>query len=463
MLKEPVLRGGVLYVEHEPVQVNGSEVCLARFEGPAEGDRRRIRHFSPRSGFFTGPEETVIIMSAVDRPDEVPVNTSTAEIEQSPLNAQGWYLYGKHIRGGFLVKSIEPRQVTRAWAPCAVSGAERIKQYVSHEHFDYFLKPEMARISVFEPRAELEPNVTGAGMSDYAARVWPVGSKGLLIHLFGWRKFENAPGGKGDKLSEMLDLVTGHFSFGIAEVVLDPFTREPRWDIEYKQVYGHNREEVVSGSMKWHAYMGNLQRGWMYCLPVSDTIVKIPELEPYVLGNQTVDPLNGLARELERMMALYRVGGGTGCSIIRPDLSCVQDSHCALYSGLRLFLDQVANRPEFVQGLGAPGPRNADASRFERLRRLAVDVEKLILSNGIVQANWKDFARNPLGTRHPGTVQSLINTLASLQTVFPRAAHDHLLHFAADRGYPMWNILTVQVGGKMPGVTPLKPTSLRIK
>ncbi len=45
---------------------------------------------------------------------------------------------------------------------------------------------------------------------------------------------------------DMLNLVTGHFAFGFAEVVKDRFTGEPRWDIEYKQVYGHNREEVVS-------------------------------------------------------------------------------------------------------------------------------------------------------------------------------------------------------------------------
>jgi len=462
VLANPVLRNGVLYVTREPVQMNGTRVCLARFEGPADGNRRRIRHFNPRTGFFTGPEEVVTVLPAMGKPG-VPPQTSTDAIERSPSNAQGWYLYGRDARGGFLVESIEPRQVTMAWAPCAVSGREPIKQYVSHQHFEYFMQPGAVRVSVFEPRKDQEPNVSGAGMTAYASKVWPVGTRALLIHLFGWRKFADGPAGTEDSLSEAFDLVTGHFSFGVAEVVADPFTGEPRWDIEYKQVYGHNREEIVSGSMKWHAYMGNLQRGWMYSIPVSDTIVRIPELDSYDIDGTVVDPLQGLLRQLDRMMSLYRVGGGTGCAIIRPDISCVQDSHCALYAGLCALVDNLARRPDVVRWRAAKGPDDEEVQRFARLEGLAKDVERSILSNGIVQANWKDFVRSPLGTRNPSKIQSFINTLVSLNTVFPRAAHDNLLHVAADHDYPMWNILTVQAGGTMPGVIPLKPTSLRIK
>ena len=44
----------------------------------------------------------------------------------------------------------------------------------------------------------------------------------------------------------LLGVVPSPAAFGFAEVVKDRFTGEPRWDIEYKQVDGHNREEVVS-------------------------------------------------------------------------------------------------------------------------------------------------------------------------------------------------------------------------
>ena len=36
VLKDPVLRGETLFIKDEPVQVNGSHVCLAKFEGPAD-------------------------------------------------------------------------------------------------------------------------------------------------------------------------------------------------------------------------------------------------------------------------------------------------------------------------------------------------------------------------------------------------------------------------------------------
>ena len=460
VLKNPILRGETLLVRDEPVQVNGSHVCLAKFVGPADGNQRRIKHFNPRTGFFTGPEEIVTIMPAKARPDDSAPNTSTEKIEESPLNDQGWYMYGKKIRGSFLVKSLEPRVVTRAFPPCLVGGKDRVKDYVARNHFDN-LKPQLARVSIFEPRQDMIPDQTGTGMTGYTERVWPVGTRALLIHLFGWRKLEGAPPSKGDQVSAMLDLVTGHFSFGIAEVIKDPFTGEPRWDIEYKQVYGHNREEVVSGSMKWHAYMGNLRRGWMYCLPVSDTIIGIPELQPFTIGNETIDPLRGLSRELERMMALYRVGGGTGCATIRPDVSCVQDSHAALYSGIHILLEKLGEQPAVKQWLQSKGASDPEVQRFNSLKRLGADIEHAITSFSTAQGSWKDFYANPLGTRPPGSANPILNTLLSLNTLFPRGAHDQFLQMAADRGYPMWSILTVQIGGLMPGVIPLKPNTPR--
>lgn len=441
VLNNPVYRDGTLYISEEPIQVNGALVCLARFKGKAEGNLRTIVHYNPTTRKFDGPEEIVTIMPRKPAPKEDAPNTSMENIENTGLNSGGWYLYGKRLKKTFLVKAVEPRLPLLLKPTTCLDKAPDISSFVSKGVFAD-LRPGLFRNTY---SAE---NQT-AGIS----KDWPIGSRHLLIHLFGWRKtVQQKPGAM-----DLLNLVTGHFAFGFAEVVRDRFTGEARWDIEYKQVYGHNREEVVSGSMKWHAYMGNLRRGWMYSIPVADTIIKIPELEPYKINGKDIRPMRGLARELEKMMAKYRVGSGSGCSMVRPDVSCVQDSHCALYSALDHLINDFGKKPEVLAWRKAG---SADAKRFEALISLGQAVEKRITSFGNAQGNWQEFVKVPFGTRNPSKVKALVNSLLSIKTVFPRAAYDHLLALSAQRKYPMWTILTCQIGGVIPGLIPQRPTSL---
>ena len=441
VLKNATYRDGTLYISQEPVQVNGSHVCLARFKGKAEGNLRTIVHYNPATRRFDGPEEVVTIMPRKPRPNEDAPNTSVEQIETTGLNNGGWYLYGKKMKKSFLVKSIEPRLPLLLNPTTCLDQPQDIKDFAKNGVFAG-LKPGLFRNTY-----------SATNQTAGIARDWPVGGRHLFIHLFGWRKAANQKAG----VMDLLNLVTGHFAFGFAEVIKDHFTGEPRWDIEYKQVYGHNREEVVSGSRKWHAYMGNLRRGWMYSIPVADTVLKIPELEPYNINGQTIRPMRGLERELEKMMAKYRTGSGSGCSMVRPDVSCVQDSHCALYGALDQLINGLGKRPEIIawQKSGS-----ADAKRFASLISLGREVEKTITSFGNAQGNWKDFVQTPFGTRNPGKVKALVNALLAIKTVFPRAAHDHLLQLFASREYPMWTILTCQIGGVIPGLIPQKPTSL---
>ncbi|HAE39382.1 MAG TPA: hypothetical protein DCG57_12200, partial [Candidatus Riflebacteria bacterium] len=345
----------------------------------------------------------------------------------------------------FLVKSVEPRLPLLLRPTVKINDRQEIREYAARKVFDG-IRPAMYRTTLCE---QVEPGKKAAG----SQQLWPIGSRHLLIHLFGWRKVEGSKAG----FMDIINLVTGHFAFGFATVVQDRFTGEPRWDIEYKQVYGHNRDEVVSGSMKWHAYMGNLRRGWMYSIPVADTILDIPELRPYQISGRKIRPMRGLERELEKMMALYRIGAGTGCSMVRPDVSCVQDSHCALYAGLDRLAGDFSKKPETIAWLKTG---TDDAVRFKQLLELARDIENSITRFGIAQGNWRKFAESPFGTRNPDKVAALINTMISLQTMFPRAAHDHLLSMAAQRQYPMWTILTCQIGGVLPKLIPQKPTSV---
>lgn len=59
----------------------------------------------------------------------------------------------------------------------------------------------------------------------------------------------------------------------------------------------------------------------------------------------------------------------------------------------------------------------------------------------------------------PNAVAAVLNTVLGAKTMFPRHANDEILNLAADRGHSMWNILTVQVGGSIPGLLPKAPTS----
>ncbi len=456
LLKDPVYRDGTLYIRSEPVQINGSQMALVTFKGPAEDNLRRVVHFNPATRAFDGPEEIVQMMRDRIREGENFRSTSTVAIEESPLNNYGWYVYGKRIRGMFLIKALEPRPV-QALAPGRVlRGTARAKEYFSGPWLEG-LQPGLVRQTTFEPGPG-STSPADSGLSAEAGaidRVWPIGTRGLVIHMFGWRKVAGAPATPLD----LLGLVTGHFAFGVAEVVRDQFTGENRFDIEYKQVYAHNREEVVSGSIKWHAYMGNLRRGWMYSIPVIDTVIRLPELDPFDFGGWRIDPLEGLSRELERMMALYRVGGGTGIAEVRPDVSCVQDSHNALHSGLQVFCDAVAKDPRVKAWSGSPAVPASEKGRFRSLEELARRVEKTITIFGIPQQNWKSFARDPLGTRDPAAAKPLVDGLLSIRTVFPRGAYDHLLALALSLNHPLLNILTVQIGGRVPGLIPMKPTS----
>lgn len=458
VLKNPEYRDGSIWIDSEPVQVNGSHYCLARFDGPADGNQRRIIHFNRSTGAFDGPAEIVHVLQEfkAHKDDIVPVSNTTG-IERSEFNRQGWYMYGKKVRGSFMVKALEPRVILRVAPTRAATGIKGAKTFIDQVLFSS-MQPDMYRASLLDPRATPDPGNGLSALKDAAAQTFPIGSRGLVMHLFGWRKSS----GEKPNIMNRIDLYPGHFSFGTARVVPCPFTGESRFDIEYHQVYGHNREEVVSGCMKWHAYMGNLRRGWMYSIPVWDTVFMLPELNPYDIDGRTIDPMLGLERELERMTALYRVGGGSGIAEIGPSVSCVQDSHCALYAGLETFLRQVANQ-RFVQDwISRRGPNDPEVMRLKNLHGLVQSLNQAITAFGIPQQNWKEFSRSPLGIRDPKDAKPLFEALVSCKTVFPRWAYERLLRLALERGNVMYNILSVMVGGTLKNLEPLAPTTLLI-
>jgi len=365
-------------------------------------------------------------------------------------NKQGYYVYGRRIDGVFQIEALEPRALVRFQASGVYQGKPSTERYLKDIHFEN-LRPGITRSNFANP-AEKGSQLSGAGPEE----AFVPGKRYPLIHLFGW---QDAGGKKSFPAS--IGLNPGHFSYGSAELIVDDISGDYRWDITYRQVYAHNREAILAGAHKWHSYMGSLRRGWMYSIPVWDTIISIPEMEPYEIGSWKRDPMDGFWKQLDRMNALYRTGAGTGMSSVRPDVSCVQDSNCALFTALKVFENVIAKDPELKRAISDKGNESPEVKRFKQLQALVNEVEKILTGAGVARWDWQRADKDLLSTRQASQAQSIARALQSPNTIFPRDAQDKMLWLAKDRGYPIWALISSQIGGYIPGITPLKPTSPR--
>lgn len=55
-------------------------------------------------------------------------------------------------------------------------------------------------------------------------------------------------------------------------------TDELRFEIVYHQIYTHNTDGLIAGSLHWSRYMGDRSFGWLGLRPVADTIVELDDL-----------------------------------------------------------------------------------------------------------------------------------------------------------------------------------------
>lgn len=456
LLKDPELRDGMLFITREPVEISGVQVALIRFEGASEDTLRKVSHYNSLSRTFDGPSEIVSIPETFfDNPDFPIPFTTTVDIESTALNKLGWYIFGRRENGVFRVEAIEPREPFRLSPWTIKIGRDDARAFLCHEEYQD-LKSQTIGMSVVEPVPERFPGQNKANIADYVENVWPVGTKGILAHLFfAWKN----PSHKVSRGVLPGGVTTGHFSLGFAEVVLDPFTGEKRFDIEYCQIYGNNVNQIFSNTQKWHTYGGNLKRGLMFLEPFSDTIFQVPELAPYDIDGWKIKPLDGLRRELEKMMALYRNGAGGGIATIRPDMSCVQDTSAAMFSALKTLEVGVAASGKTRDWAKAGGEQSKEVRRYLSLLHLSRELEKMLTFFGIPQGRWRDFIAHPLATRDTSKLAMVLgNTLVGIKTMLPRNVRDHVLKIAIDRGYPIWSIQTVQIGGKIAGMIPVAPS-----
>ena len=288
-----------------------------------------------------------------------------------------------------------------------------------------------------------------------AVSEWRLGDKALAMHLFG------GIGGEKAETPSWLP-VTGHFSYGIAEVIRDRITNELRFDIIYYQVYAHNTEAIISGAITWAAYMGSLWRGWLGNRPVSDILVKYePITTDYDFDGLKFSPLEELIEELREMTARYRVGDGTGASLVSPVASCVQDSSQALFSTIHDIQKLVKLNPIIDEWLQKH--QYEEQSRyFNALISLGNVLEKQLVPMGIVRRDWQKNAKDLFGTNDKKTniISIAINMLKSWRTMLPRRAQDETTKIFLQQGARTWVLKTNQVGGFDKTIAPLAPTTI---
>jgi predicted Abi (CAAX) family protease len=453
----------LLQTEQFPLQVTGRYYGLVKIEGPdttvqsippsCPGTKPcpnqffRVRHYNPLSKKFDGAAETILV------PQQPPLNderfsSTPRELEKSPAGQAGWYIYGaQDEKGVFVVQALKPRSLFLLKPDQIILGQAATLNYLEAQQWQ-----DTPQLKGTVQKVLLDPTDTEVGKAEAQ---WQEGDRGLVLHLFG-----GIGGKKGEGTA--FGSVTGHFSFGLAEVVRDPFTKELQFEINYEQTYAHNREGIIAGWQTWSTFMGNLQRGWLATRPVSDIIVKLDAITTdYNFNGVRLNPLEELLIQLEVISARYRTGDGTGISLVTPSTSCVQDSNQALYIAIQQFQHKLQGT--FFQKWRAEHPNSPETRYFSQLEGLGRDLIAKLTPQGVVRPDWQENAAVLAGAL-PGTRfvrdQSWETALKSWRSMLPRRAHDEISRIFLEHGAQLWVIRTNQVGGWNPEIIPLAPTLL---
>lgn len=438
-----------LIIDSEPIQVTGRFVGLVRIEARKEatGDNFVVHHYNHTTKSFNGGVEEVIrIPQVLEDQRGIPRSTHT-KIEQSPLNKQGWYIYGApDATGTFVVQAIEPRALFRLQPQEVISHPDAVYEYIKNKMWADTANQKGQIQSVV-----LAPNTK---TPEEAISQWKLGDKALVMHVFG---------GIGGKKAErkLMFFVPGHFAYGIAEVVRDSFTDELRFEIIYYQVYANNPDGFVAGAQTWATYMGSLWQGWLGNRPVSDILVKFPPITAdYDFGEVTLSPLAVFTREVTEMMARYRVGDGTGTAHVSPAISCVQDSNQALYITIQRIEKIVESSPEILNYIQSH-PETQQAQYFKSLVSLRDALEKQLTPFKVVRRDWEKNVKELSGIgANSNMISTMTRALSTWRTIFPRRAQDEIAEIFLQQGAIEWVLRTNQVGGFDPDILPVAPTTL---
>ncbi|WP_236146393.1 CPBP family glutamic-type intramembrane protease [Leptolyngbya iicbica] len=458
---QPVVRVGL-----EPVQVTGREYGLVQVlepdasveaplpevcpgESPCPTEYFKVRHFNSATKEFTGPEETIRIpqqpMLKGDR-----FFSTIRELTDSPAGSEGWYVYGSRDEAGvFTVQALEPRKLMQLNPDEVILGEKAGRNYLDRQNWrDTPARKGLAQKVLVSPTAE---------SAEGAIAAWQVGDYALLIHLFG------GIGGENQEFTPA-GTVTGHFAYGLAQVVEEPIAQEPQFQINYQQIYTHNGGAIIAGTHDWASYTGDMQRGWLGQRPLSDIVVKLDYfIEDLQLGDTTLSLFRELLIQAQIIAARYRTGDGAGVTAISPATSCVQDSNQALFIAIEQIRLQAQQDPN-IQAYIEANPNDPDVQKIEQFAALATDLRQSLAPYGVVRPDWQSNAETLAGVNARGnelaTRSGLLAGIFSWRSMMPRWGQDDIAFIFLKNGADLWFLRPNQVGGYDPTIAPIPPTAL---
>ncbi len=436
----------VLYIAREPILITGKYYALASIAKLLPNNCAVVRYYNSSSGQFDSQEDVVYFPQVIrDRNGVLPATVD--QIIESPLNKTGWYIYGaKNDRGMFTVQAIAPRTLFQLQPAKVISGLQKTTDYIHNKYWQEIEQKKGQIDSILlNPRNLPETELINS---------FSEGDRLLLLHTYG------GIGGKKQEFAP-LGIFFGHFAFGLARVVREPLTQELRFKIGYAQVYTQNTTGIIAGSLDWTNFVGDRQFGWLGSRPITDIIVKLDVLNEYNFGGLRRFPLNALAYQLDRMMARYRTGDGTGATFVGPANSCVQDSCQALYQAINMTLTEIDNNAQIKDWIAA-NPQDPQTQRLQRLVALNKAIKAKLIPWQI-RADWVDPYQSLIGTRLADRpINTVINALTSWRSLLPRLANDSLAEIFLNHGASLWLLQTYQVGGWDEDIKPIAPTKLWI-
>lgn len=445
MLQDPVVAAATLFITHEPVQITGRFYGLVKILQPVreESDQFRVVHFNRASRQFDGVEEVVRFPQVIVNRDGIFPSTNQ-DIEKSPLNSTGWYIYGaKDSAGMFVVQAIAPRALFQLQPDEVIFGKKSAIHYIKKQSWQATEVPKGTVKSVLLPS-------TSSPLQE-AVSQWQEGDYALLLHVYG------GIGGNKTEPAARGPVYFGHFAFGVARVVREPLTDELRFDIKYHQVYTQNCDGLISGALDWTCYMGDRQYGRLGVRPICDILIKLDAFtEEYDFGGIKRFPLDRLVRELEIMTARYRIGDGTGGTYIGPANNCAQDSNQAMYAALNDIKIEAKSNPN-VRAWLQHHPEQA--RRVRQLVRLRKSLKRKLLPFGTARADWEHHTATLGSSLEDSPLTQVSMALLTWRTILPHVASNALAEMFLQQGASVWVLRTNQVGGYDPDIAAIAPIS----
>ena len=455
MLHEPVVIATdsdqiILEIKREPVQISGRYYGLVTIQGPVadQKDGFRVAHFNRQSGQFDGPQE-IVQLPEVLPDDNGTLPATNQEIEKSPLNPSGWYVYGaKSATGIFVVQALAPRKLFQLQPSTVITDQKAALQYLKKKNWKTIESQKGSIQSVL-----ISSQRSTEGSTDEIEQCWKEGDRALLLHVYG------GIGGKNKEPAAQGPFYFGHFSYGNATVIREPLTGELRFEMEYHQVYTHNVRGLISGNMHWSKYMGDRQWGFLGTRPVCDLLVKLDAFTQDFDFEGTPDSaLRGTISQLEAMMARYRIGDGTGGTYVGPANNCAQDSNQSLYAALRRMETLFETHHDWLKQWQQTQPDQIQ--RFQQLINLKQSLKRKLMPFGSARADWREGAYNLGSSLEDRPLHNLSIGIGSWRTLIPRLASDTIVKIFLEQNADVWVLSTHQVGGHDPYIAPLAPMTL---